>query len=1079
MEKRKLSGALRISASAGSGKTYRLTRLYLELALESPVAYRSLLAVTFTIKAARELKERITSLLFELARGEAHPRDLEYFAHLGDGPRLQERARQVLSQILFDTERFHVLTIDSFFQLLFRQVAYEARLPPGLQTELDLDYVKADLLREGLDRLDAETRKKLTENLLENLRTSGKTFRPRWYIESQVVEKVMADRILGVQFGPEWDQFSTEGIAQARKAIEDRMKQTETEAARLATAILRHFTARGWSLATLAPTADQYLITAWQKLTENAAGRIDVWVSYKSWAEGKLYRPDKARADAEMDAALAPLLMDYHEFSTRSSPEYSLMKKAREFLRSAGILVFFLEVLRQRNAETGRVLLGEIKFLLSSLIGDSDVPFLLEKTGNRLEALLIDEFQDTDPIQWRVFLPLAVHVVSKGGFFAAVGDPKQSIYRWRGGDSSLFVEGIKNGLHPFPVGEDPLLENRRSEPLIVHFNNWLFSRLPGLIAEGLEKNGYALRNEAWENRIQENYQDVKQILPGEKSRREEGFLRIRIGEMTRSDEEGENGSGEDGDTNNWTMVVEELYRLQAAGIPSPDIAVILRTNKHLTQLKEALEQAALTSDRPEFYRCKATADLPLGQNPLYSFLALALQSAGDGTLADFAAMELEARAETLALDERFYPAPPGTAPAWRQEWREQIRDSPRKSTPALFLGVLGFFGLRGRHSLEEGLLFFENLVLQYEASQRGHYLRFADWWHEKGSKKTLPATTDGPGITLITVHKSKGLAFPVVVLPMKSNSKIDNPHPDPFWFHSEEEPWNAFPVYSAGSSAAYLNSSLGPAFQNETYASALEELNVFYVACTRARYGLVVLIDMPKPKPSKSGNKTSKEHLRHKAAQLIAEAGGNGTLPFRAACTWDENGHGWLESGSVKPVVYPGEESRPGKDLELRPVFPDNFSFPVAVRETDTPEQETGTLVHRVLEQTRDAADWENGLNRVIGSGLQKDPRAENARKILATGFAEPALREWFNPAFPAFPELEIQNESGERVRADRLVKRDDGWVVLDFKTGEPREADQKQIAGYARLCTAILKEPVRACLLYWNLGKAEWVKTA
>jgi ATP-dependent exoDNAse (exonuclease V) beta subunit len=336
---------------------------------------------------------------------------------------------------------------------------------------------------------------------------------------------------------------------------------------------------------------------------------------------------------------------------------------------------------------------------------------------------------------------------------------------------------------------------------------------------------------------------------------------------------------------------------------------------------------------------------------------------------------------------------------------------------------------------------------------------------------------------LITTHKSKGLAFPVVILPLRSSPKVDNPHPDPFWFHSAEEPWNAFPVYSARSSAGFLSTSLGYAFQDETYANALEELNILYVACTRARYGLVLLLDIPGGiaaggGAAKSGSKNKKEHLRHKTGRLIVDASQKGTFPVPFACTWDQNGSGLLESGIVAPVVYPGEETMPGHLLNLQPVFPDAFAFPVAAREMTTEEQEVGTLVHRVLEQTRDAADWENGLNRIIGHDLQKDPRVESARKILATGFSEPALREWFDPGVPAWPELEIQNESGERVRADRLVKREEGWVVLDFKTGEPREADRTQIAGYARLCTTILGEPVRACLLYWTRSRAEWVET-
>jgi ATP-dependent exoDNAse (exonuclease V) beta subunit len=149
METFQTRGALRLSASAGSGKTYSLTNLYLKRALQFPDSFRGMIAITFTNKAAAELKERIIQRLIQLTSKPIEEKDLTYFEF--ERPEvLQSRSAEVLNKILHDFDAFRVTTIDSFFQTLFSQLAFEANLPHGLRTELDIESVKKEVLEEGL-----------------------------------------------------------------------------------------------------------------------------------------------------------------------------------------------------------------------------------------------------------------------------------------------------------------------------------------------------------------------------------------------------------------------------------------------------------------------------------------------------------------------------------------------------------------------------------------------------------------------------------------------------------------------------------------------------------------------------------------------------------------------------------------------------------------------------------------------------------------------------------------------------------------------------------------------------------------
>ena len=218
------------------------------------------------------------------------------------------------------------------------------------------------------------------------------------------------------------------------------------------------------------------------------------------------------------------------------------------------------------------------------------MPFLFEKIGSRLHTLLIDEFQDTDRVQWKVLLPLARVVVENGGLFSVVGDVKQSIYGWRGADSSLFMEGFSNDLSPYPVKDDSLKTNFRSQFNIVNFNNWLFSELASGYANNLEACEQVRDASTWDATIKSNYKDVGQFVKPAFLEQKAGFVEVRARprKQAAGAEEDEEESSQAGF---FDWLPSEIMRLQDGGFKASDIAILVRTNKDAKEAIRVLDNA--------------------------------------------------------------------------------------------------------------------------------------------------------------------------------------------------------------------------------------------------------------------------------------------------------------------------------------------------------------------------------------------------------------------------------------------------------------------------------------------------------
>jgi ATP-dependent exoDNAse (exonuclease V) beta subunit len=713
-------------------------------------------------------------------------------------------------------------------------------------------------------------------------------------------------------------------------------------------------------------------------------------------------------------------------------------------MASIRLLVFFREILQNLNRESHRFLLPEIKFLLSGFVESSEVPYLFEKTGNRLHTLLIDEFQDTDQTQWQVLKALARVIVENQGLFSVVGDVKQSIYGWRGADPGLFNGGLDADLLPATVAEASLRSNYRSLPVVVEFNNWLFENLALGFAENLVRGGHLLSEEPWKNLILRNYRDVRQKPALEKKFSEKGFAEVRVRPKQRRGEEGED---EDQDESEGFLywLPAEVMRLQDAGFKSSDIAVLVRKNSDAAEAVRILDQAQRRGLNGYDFSFTTAANSRAGNQALFNFLLIALKKGFGLPVLKFELEQMRCLAAELKLGHPFEMI------NWQDIWLNQSFSA--READAIFLEQVEYFGLAGKEHLHYLLLQFQELVSRYLREDSLQYPDFFLWWDKKASDIQIPLGEGSGGITIMTIHRAKGLDFGVVILPLFSSSQGDSKalHDAWFWAAGDEEPWNSHDLLRAKASKSILESDLGEKYQQDVFRRASEALNTYYVACTRPKWGLIIDITSDRnPDKTEEGSyrlpvqttlllKELDDEHKFAEEDFTLESGQNGwTLRFAAGKPERPREEGLKETRNtkqmdkiyLKPQVPAVRQEAPSADLAAR----------------------TGILVHRVLEKTGHFSAWMATLKKEIAQLKWSAGEISLAETMLNKLFELPELRDWFSEDWRVYPEAEMADSTGKIYRADRIICKNGQWLLLDFKTGSESEAHRIQIQNYRQL---------------------------
>ncbi|MCU0398625.1 MAG: UvrD-helicase domain-containing protein, partial [Cyclobacteriaceae bacterium] len=737
-------------SSAGSGKTRTLAKEYLKLALQSRSDYfRHILAVTFTNKATQEMKERILHYLNAFVQGkeEKLAGELKQELNLDDQDFIQN-CYEIRSLILHRYSQFSISTIDAFFQKVIRSFTREAGLAGDFRLETDPDSVLEDVI----DLLVADLGKdpEMTRWMVDFSFASLENDRG-WDVRRSLMEfarqvfreeyKLIEQELVRVTSQPDFFKTLLNQLRKEQQTFIHSVREKFREGYAL---IQSHSLEKSdfWNGAGYTFFEKYKDIKKVSDFEKPGVRIMNDLASVDKWPKKDSDRKEEITALALKK--LMPLreeILDYREkkYASALSAEVVI-----ENFYAFGLLADISRKLMEYKAANNLMLLADAPVFLNGLIGESETPFIYEKVGSFYRHYLIDEFQDTSGMQWKNFYPLVTNSLDSGYRSLVVGDVKQAIYRWRGGDLKLLQQQIAGHIGSKRVAVENLPENFRSLKSIVEFNNHFFKEASRQVA--------AITSGTLADDV---YQDVQQKT----GKTEEGIVDVRFLENDSRSE-----------TNFEKLALQELTRqleyLQHQRVPLRDIAILVRSNRDGQKIvAHLLEYKYSEEAKPGLlYDVISNESLRLDGSASVSLLLAALRFLHNPN-------DAIARAE-LAFE--YHRLRRTVEPVGSEVFSITNLERLKKLIPAVLvkerasLKKLSLFELTETLislldiNKQEGelpyVMAFQELVLNFFTRERNDLEAFLQWWEEHaGTDKTsLKSSGSVNAAQIITIHKSKG-----------------------------------------------------------------------------------------------------------------------------------------------------------------------------------------------------------------------------------------------------------------------------------------------------------------------------------
>jgi ATP-dependent exoDNAse (exonuclease V) beta subunit len=1084
-------------SSAGSGKTYTLALEYLKLALRQGGAYRAILAVTFTNKATREMKSRILLFLYQLSQGTNPSLAEQLTPALGvSGEALQARARETLSHMLHGYSWFAVMTIDAFFQKVIRAFARELGLQAGFVLELDQEKV----LDEVVDQLISEISDQQHQQLRE------------WMIRF-AEEKVEAGKVW--DFRKDIKQLARELFKEDYKVRQEVSLNTHTEDADKYANILKELKAIVAKFENAMRSFGERGLSHMQKhgleFTDFAYGKSGVGNYFMRVLEGSDYEPKKRAEEAARDpekwstkkspkkdkiaeaveSGLQSILQQAIAYYQKEHINYQSARQLLKFIYAYGILQDIQHKLDAYKRENDVMLISDAAVFLRNIIGRDDTPFVYEKIGSSFQHFLIDEFQDTSGLQWANFRPLVENSLDSGFRNLVVGDVKQSIYRWRGGDWQLLLEKIEQDIPEWNTEVRQLDRNFRSLPDVIHFNNSLFEHLPRAVYHEMvdriaEVEDVSIQQVLLERAaiVQHAYDEARQKFPNHSSDNDwQGYVELNLLSREERDEEDE--------VIGWKAQVKAripalVEALQDRGYQLRDIAFLVRDKKAGKEIVDTLMQYQYEGHAREGYRYDFISSESLFLNAslavgllvdVLRFLDNPQDALAKGSIA-YKYRKLQGK--EMGSDElhRIFSTAAESVedakPVFFQYMPEGFEDiySYLNKLPLYELveNLIALFQLNRGEELAY-LQAFQDAVLQYSGQQSGDLHTFLKWWEDKGQETSVQVSEELDAMRILTIHKAKGLQFKVVLIPFCDWELDHRPGLDNIiWTEAEQAPFASFGLMPMRYSRQLSATVFSRDYYEEMIKAYIDNINLLYVAFTRAEECLYAYAA---PKISKRGE-CKLNSIANGLYQLCAAD----EHPAAIAGNWDEESR-TFSLGSPPPLrekvssqaqangisYYPSERWR--NRISVRPLARSFFSMD----EQGSMQVNQAVLRRDVLARLRDSNQLDQRLEQVYHErGLNREDMRK-VKQLLQSALQQKPLADWFAPDTKSQVSSRLVGREGRLYNPDRIVWQGEQLVIIQFHEDAADKRNWQQLQSAA----AVLREMGHTVEAYvWDTQKMQ-----
>ncbi len=1008
-------------ASAGSGKTFTLVRNYISTLLLSPniTAYKHILALTFTNKAVAEMKNRILESLKAFSANPIPENHLDLFSAVQDKTKLtkveiQEKSAIILKSILHNYAAFEVSTIDSFTHRILRTFAKDLNIPINFEVQLDTE----EILNEAVDRVIAKAGKKeekeLTKAMIDFALSKADDDRS-WdiaYDLNEIAKLLVNDNHL--EFTTQLENISTKDFADFTKELYKKIESKINFCVEKAEDFFALIQANGVNPKNfMRGSIPNYFKKLQQKNLKNIPP-----LKTPAWAEnidnpeyGKHYKKAESPEIKQTIDQILPQIAQLYFQTLKAILEIKLYKRIVKVNPSLSLLTAIQKEVNAIKEERNLLLISDFNKRIYESIKNEPAPFIYERLGERYHIYYIDEFQDTSVLQWKNLMPLIENsLAAEKGQLTLVGDAKQSIYRWRGGKAEQFMD-LNAEENPFNREKfrEKLPFNYRSLKEVVEFNNEFFKTS----AEFIKYQPY-----------KELFKNAEQKI----AKNEGGYVEINFIEAKNKTEENEIYP---------EKILEIINNLKSKNHEYEEICILVRKKDEGVVIADFLSENNIPITSSE--------TLLLEKSDEIQFLIALMNFSLNPTDKTLKFELLNFLYKHFKVEEDIFSFLYSKLNLTEKDFFKSLKSLDihfelNKFQALPFYDAIEY-SLRSfklEKTADAYLQFFLDFVFDYTEKHSGGLTGFLTLWEIKKDKLSITLPEGNNAVQIMTIHKAKGLEFPIVIYPF-ANEKIDDTSKDKVWVNLEE---SKIPItyLKASQELEKLSENTAAVYQDLLIQKELDVFNVFYVAMTRAEKQLYIL---SKYEVDKNGNEKS-----NLFSGLLIHY-------LKSKNLWQKD---QLQYHFGKLPLLKKSKEKQTDQLKLENFIssaPEKHGIAVIT----TPGMiwgsiqekaiEKGKLIHNLLQKIFTAEDINKVLEEAVLAGEILSEEYEDYVEKIKNIVFHPELKPYFSKEYEIFTEKEILIQR-EYKRLDRLCIKDKNAVIIDYKTGNYNPTHEKQINTYA-----------------------------
>jgi ATP-dependent exoDNAse (exonuclease V) beta subunit len=1032
------------NASAGSGKTFTLVKEYLKILLSSTNIYKfqQILAVTFTNKAAAEMKARVIENLHLFSNKEIN----DMLPVICSETNLTEeivfdRSKLILNAILQNYSAFSITTIDSFTYKLIRTFAFDLKLPLNFEVEMDAETLLNEAVDLVISKIGENT--ELTD-LLVNYSIQKLDDDKAWDISNEL--KDFAKLILNENHAKHLKSISTvsiddfkrlkENLQKENKFIEKQFKEIGEAGVHLINTIgidfkdfyysqlPKHFT-------TLAENSKKAQFFDQNTLKRN----IDDQLFYS-----------KSKSDSVKNA-IESILTELLNLYTKSEvffQQKTLNDLVLNSLIPLAVLNYINSALQEIKADNNILLNAEFNALISETIKNEPAPFIYERIGEKYRYYFIDEMQDTSELQWQNIIPLIHNAITsenelgEHGKLLLVGDAKQSIYRWRGGKAEQFI-ALSSGENstqnnPFFIEKSlsNLETNYRSYSEIINFNNLFFKHISGFLANTSYSSLY------FDGNSQKTNQNIG------------GFVQISFVDKEQEEDE------DDASLMYPKKVLDIIQNLDIS-FEKNDVCVLVRTRKQGVQVANFLSENKVEIISSE--------TLLINNSEKVQFIINLLNVIQNPLNKEFKAKVLYFLYNFLQIEIPKHQFISKLINLSQNNFFEELKQFK------VFFNLLEFvqspfyesieyiirgFGLAKQS--DSYLQFFLDAVFEYQQKKEMTIQGFLDYWDLKKDKLSIVAPEAKNAIRIMTIHKAKGLEFPVVIFPYNLN--IYNQIKPKTWYNYSQSNTIKNVLIDYGKKLNYVGEQGVSLFNNQREQLELDNFNILYVALTRAVEQLYVITE-------KNITAKNEENLNFTSGLFINF--------LKQQNLWEPEKNDYFFGVSTKVSANLKEANKTVFQTNFISNSWKNHNISIVTSSSllwDTVQGKSinyGNLIHEILSKIKTKNDVNDVLNNYTFEGVIAPDEKTSIVQIINQIVNHEHLKDYFNQNNEVFFEQEIITKDKKIIIPDRIVIINNKATIIDYKTGKADPKYYNQINNYAQVLEQLNFKIDKKLLVYIN----------